>query len=101
MVRPLGKYRVDYIDPATGDRDKGQFTPEQIADYMAVGIKPPLCPFCKDSMVRLHIELPIGRQWLHVWMCDCETAKPYNDEIQRYDKALHKEAWTEADLEDV
>ena len=31
----------------------------------------PFCPFCRDKLVRIHMELEDGSGWLHGWTCNC------------------------------
>jgi len=57
---------------------KGKFSASEIADMTARISQPPVCPFCRDAMTRVHIETEDG--WVHAWMCDCEPDYEYKFE---------------------
>lgn len=68
------------------DTTKGIWTPEQVADMMDklinssspdVPTRIPVCPFCKDVMSRVHVEMHDGSGWIHAWQCDCEGHGDY------------------------
>lgn len=48
------------------------FSREEVSEFLDKGIQWPICPFCRDAMLRVHIEHHDGSGWMHCWQCDCE-----------------------------
>lgn len=46
----------------------------------------PICPYCKEVMVRGRIEMESG-EWLHVWLCGC-VGEDENTEVPDADSHL-------------
>lgn len=54
-----------------------RFTVDQIVTFVAQHPSPPLCPFCHDAMVRVHVQCHDDSGWVHGWFCDCEPLDQY------------------------